>query len=187
MATKRPTLVIGVAALFLLAPSLVLGTHVTHSSAQNLTWAAQFSEQFRAGILYPRWMPVSFAGLGGPNFYFYPPLAFWIDALVSVATANLLSLSYRLAFSSALILFLSGLAMHAWLKLETGKPRIALWGAIAYMAVPYHLLDHYMRGALAEFTAYAALPVVMLGIRLVAERRRSGPATLALGYAALVM
>jgi hypothetical protein len=187
LVTKRSALGIGFAALLLLAPSLMLGTHVTNSSPQNLTWAAQFSEQFRAGILYPRWMPSSFDGLGGPNFYFYPPLAFWIDALLSVATANLLSLSYRLALSSALILFASGLAMYAWLKLETLKPRVALWGAITYMAAPYHLLDHYMRGAMAEFTAYVALPVVVLGIRLIADRRPSGPPTLALGYAALVV
>jgi hypothetical protein len=39
---------------------------------------------------------------------------------------------------------------------------------------------------MAEFTAYAALPVVMLGIRLIASGRRSGPPILALGYAALV-
>jgi hypothetical protein len=187
LSASRPALIVGLAALLFLAPSLVLGTHVTHSSPQNLTWAAQFSEQFRAGILYPRWMPSSFDGLGGPNFYFYPPLAFWIDALASVATGNLLSLSYRLAVSSALILFATGLAMHAWLKVEAHSPRVALWGAIAYMAAPYHLLDHYMRGALAEFTAYAALPLVMLGIRSIASGRRSGPPTLALGYAALVM
>jgi hypothetical protein len=184
---RRPALPLALVAAALLLPSLVLGTHVTHSSPQNLTWAAQFSEQFRAGIPYPRWTPDSFEGLGGPAFYFYPPVAFWIDALASVATGNLLSLSHRLAVTAALILFASGFAMHAWLKVETRNPRIALWGAIAYMAAPYHLLDHYMRGALAEFAAYAALPVVVLGIKLITDGRRSGPAVLALGYAALVL
>ena len=60
--------------MLLLAPSLVLGTLISHSSPQNLTWAGQFAEQFRAGILYPRWMPQSFDGLGSPAFYFYPPM-----------------------------------------------------------------------------------------------------------------
>src|SRR5260370_13148871 len=77
--------------------------------------------------------------------------------------------------------------MHAWLKAVTTNPHVALWGAIAYMAAPYHLLDHYMRGAMAEFTAYAALPMVMLGIKLIADGRRSGTATLPLGYAALIL
>jgi hypothetical protein len=53
------------AAVLLLAPSLLLGTLPSNSSSQNLTWAEQFSEQFRTGILYPRWMPESFDGLGG--------------------------------------------------------------------------------------------------------------------------
>src|SRR5437660_1076123 len=33
---------------------------------RNLTWAAQFAEQFRAGIVYPRWLSDSFDGLGAP-------------------------------------------------------------------------------------------------------------------------
>jgi len=114
---RWPALTLALFAAALLLPSLVLGSHVTHSSPQNLTWATQFSEQFRAGNLYPRWMPDSFDGLGGPAFYFYPPLAFWVDALASVAAGNLLSLSSRLTVTATLLLFASGLAMHAWRSL----------------------------------------------------------------------
>jgi hypothetical protein len=171
-------LILALAAVLLLSPSLLLGTMLSHSSPHNLTWAEQFSEQFRDFILYPRWMPDSFEGLGGPAFYFYPPLAFWVDALVSVVTFNALSLSYRLSLSWLVILWASGLAMHAWLRQETGNGKIALWGAIAYMAAPYHLLDHYLRGAFAEFTVYVFLPLVLLSIRR--------PVLLALSYAGLV-
>jgi hypothetical protein len=184
---QRPTLVLLAAAMLLLSPNLVIGTHVTHSSAQNLTWATQFASQFQAGILYPRWTPDSFDGLGGAGFYFYPPMAFWMDSVVSVFTGNLLSLSYRLALTSILILFASGLTMRAWLLRATQNRQVALWGAVAYMAAPYHMIDHYMRGAFAEFAAYALLPPVMLGIRLIADRRRAGPPVLALSYAGLVM
>ena len=56
---------------------------------------------------------------------------------------------------------------HACLAEGRDRPaRVALWGALAYMAAPYHLLvDHYIRGAFAEGAAYALLPLVMLGIR----------------------
>ena len=130
-------------------------------------------------------MPDSFDGLGSPAFYFYPPLPFWIDALVSVVTANALPVSYRLAASTTVILFLSGLAMRAWLLRVSGKPTAALVGAIAYMAAPYHLFDTFTRGAFAETTAYAVLPVVMLALRRALERARSGLPLLALAYAAL--
>ena len=148
-------LALAIAAAILLAPSLLEGTLISHSSPQNLTWAAQFADLFRAGILYPRWLPASFEGLGSPTFYFYPPIAFWVDAVLSVVTLDALSVSYRLSLSSLILLWLSGVTMHAWLKAEAASPRAAVYGALAYVAAPYHLLDHYYRGAYAEFAAYA--------------------------------
>ena len=179
--------ILALTAALLLAPSLALGTLPTHSSPYSLSWSAQFSEQFRAGHLYPRWLSHSFSGLGAPTFYFYPPLSFWIDALVSAASFNSLSVSYRLSVTSFLALWASGIAMYAWLRHETSRETAALVGAIAFMAAPYHLFDHYIRGAFAEFTAYAVVPMVMLTLRLCAERRRNGPVLLALAYAALLM
>ena len=187
MAAGRPALVLLIVAAALLAPSLVQGNLISHSSPQNLTWAAQFADQFRAGVVYPRWLPESFDRLGSPTFYFYPPIAFWVDALVSVATFNALPVSYRLSLSSLLLLWASGLAMHAWLKGQATSPRVALYGALAYMAAPYHLLDHYYRGAYAEFAAYAVLPLVALAVSRIAEGRRLGPVLFALAYAALPM
>ncbi|HYD07297.1 MAG TPA: hypothetical protein VEC60_16295 [Reyranella sp.] len=178
---------LAVAAAILLAPSLLGGTLISHSSPQNLTWAGQFAELFRAGVLYPRWLPASFEGLGSPAFYFYPPIAFWIDALLSVATLDALSVSYRLSFSSLILLWASGAAMYVWLRAETTSARVALLGALAYVAAPYHLLDHYYRGAYAEFAAYAVLPLLALAVRWTADGRRFGPILLALSYAALPM
>lgn len=73
-------------------PSLILGTLLSQSAAHNLAWAGQFADQFRAGIFYPRWMADSFEGLGGPAFYFYPPLPFWIDALGAIVPTDPLRL-----------------------------------------------------------------------------------------------
>jgi hypothetical protein len=184
---RRVALVLLIAAALLLSVSLVLGTLNAHGSPQALVWAAQFADQFRAGVLYPRWMPESFDGLGGPAFYFYPPVGFWVDALLSAATFNVLSVPYRLSVATLLLLWASGLAMHAWLRTDATSPRAALYGAVAYMAAPYHLIDHYWRGAYAEFAAYAVLPLVLLAVRHVAERRRFGLVFLTLAYAALLM
>jgi uncharacterized membrane protein len=178
LAPGRAAWILALAAVLLLSPSLLVGTMDSQSSPQNLTWAEQFSEQFRAFVLYPRWLPESFLGLGSPAFYFYAPLAFWIDALLSVVTFNALPLPYRLTLSWMVILWASGLAMQAWLRRETGNGRIALWGAVAYMAAPYHLFDYFVRGAFAEFTAYLFLPLIFLSIRR--------PVLLALSYAGLI-
>lgn len=187
MGHTRTSLVLLVVAALLLTPSLVLGTLISHSSPQNLTWGSQFADQIRAGVVYPRWLPDSFDGLGGPAFYFYAPISFWADALLSLVTFDVFSVSYRQSLASLLLLWASGLAMHAWLKAAAASPRAAFYGALAYMAAPYHLLDHYYRGAFAEFAAYAVLPLVALGVHRVAENRRFGPAVLAGAYAALLM
>jgi hypothetical protein len=183
----RAAIILLIAATVLLLPSLVVGTLFSHSSPQNLTWAKQFADQFSAGILYPRWMPESFDGLGAPTFYFYPPLGFWLEALLGIVTFNALSVSYGLSLSALLMLWASGLSMHAWLKSEAISSRRALYGALAYMAAPYHLIDHYYRGAYAEFAAYVFLPLVILSIRQVAQGHRSGAVMLAASYAALLM
>ena len=77
--------------------------------------------------------------------------------------------------------------MHAWLSYGRPSRRVALVGALAYMAAPYHMLDHFMRGAFAEFTAYAVLPLVVLAIGRVADRRHGGTVGLAVAYAALLL
>jgi hypothetical protein len=184
VALRHPAFVVVAVAILLFAPSLVIGTLRSHDSWLTVSWAAQFSSLFRAGVLYPRWLPQSFDNLGAPTFYYTPPLAYWLDALVSAASANLLADRYRLSVSGVLLLSASGLAMLGWLKTVT-SPRAALYGALAYMAAPYHLIDHYVRGAYSEFAAYAVLPLVVLAIRQVAERRRFGFVFLAAAYAAI--
>jgi uncharacterized membrane protein len=186
-AGKRDPLALLIAAVVLLAPSLILGNLLSHSSPHNVTWAAQFNDQFRAGILYPRWLPDSFDGLGSPTFYFYPPIAFWVAAISRLAPFSALSRSYCLSLAAIVLLWASGMTMRAWLKSTTQSPQMALYGALAYMAAPYHLVDHYHRGAFAEFAAYAVLPLVILSVRRIAEGQRYGVLALAASYAALPM
>jgi hypothetical protein len=183
---QRTSFFLAGAAAILMLPSLVMGTLPSHSSMHNLTWAAQFSDQVRLGIPYPRWMAQSFDGLGAPSFYFYPPLAFWLDALLNVVTFDSVPTPYRLSLTSSALILLSGVGFHAWLRLEQASPRVALIGAIAYMAAPYHLIDHYIRGAFAEFAAYTTLPFVFCALALLARQHRFGGPALALAYAALV-
>jgi hypothetical protein len=183
---RQSLFIVATASLALMAPSLIWGTLASHSSLHNLTWAAQFSEQVLTGTFYPRWLPDSFDGLGAPTFYFYPPLAFWVDALMRVVTLDALPTSWRLSVTSTALLFASGVAMYLWLRPQTATRQPALIGALVYMAAPYHLTDHYLRGAIAEFAAYAALPLVMASLALIARRHRLAVGALTLSYAALV-
>lgn len=144
----------------------------------DVVWADQFTALLRNGTVYPRWLPDSFNGLGAPVFYFYPPLAFYVAAIF-----GLLGLSAYGSVMAAFVagMFASGVAMYEWLK---GWTRHALPCACLYMAAPYHLIDFYRRGALAEFLTAAIIPVVAIGLR----RARNGKVgVLAVSYALLIM
>ncbi|MES2902694.1 MAG: hypothetical protein V4696_00770 [Pseudomonadota bacterium] len=167
------------AALALAAPVIIAGP-LTHGSFWiDYVWAKQFTEQIASGVPYPRWLPDSFAGQGAPVFYFYAPLSFFM-----VAVFGLIGFSTWGSIVAAAVFFhaASGMAMRHWLQPWGDRP--ALIGALVYMALPYHLIDFQRRGALAEFAAYALVPLVMAGVREAVEDRQ--PALLAVAYAALI-
>jgi len=144
----------------------------------NLTWSEQFTALMRQGTIWPRWLPWSHDGLGAPVFYFYGPVAFWAAGLLGLIGLGTWPSLLGAAFMA---MGCSGIAMYAFLRGHAERP---LLGAIFYLAAPYHLLDFSRRGALAEFTAIALLPLVAVGIRRAVRGR---PASLAVAYALLIM
>lgn len=172
--------IIALLAVLLTLPAALSPMKVHDSFWIDWVWVDQFTEQLRQGVLYPRWLPRAHDGLGSPTFYFYPPLAFYLSALFGLAGLSTYG-SILAAFGTGF--FLSGLAMHAWLSGWTKRPLI---GALVYMAAPYHVLDFYARGALAEFTAVALIPVVALGLRRLAKGERGGLPVTALAYGAMI-
>ncbi|UAK23423.1 glycosyltransferase family protein [Sphingomonas nostoxanthinifaciens] len=184
LAPRRATRLVPAALILLLTVALLLPAFLapamTHDSFWiDRTWSEQFTMLLRSGNPYPRWLPWSYGGLGAPVFYYYAPLSFHLAGLIGltgIATYPALLLAFGCAW------FGSGLAMHAWLKDRAAAP---LAGALLYMVLPYHVIDFYGRGALAEFCAFAIIPLVAIGICHAADRGRSWP--LAIAYTALIM
>ena len=179
-----PYLVIVAGALLVWTPTLFFA-QAGESFGYDLNWSEQFSRLFGAGALYPRWTPASFAGLGSPTFYFYPPLAFWVTALIAKAGGAALTATLALKLAVLFFFVTSGLGMYQWLRLSAATGRAVL-GALLFMAAPYHLDDTYIRGAFAEFAAIAVLPILALGLARTAKSDRSGPLWLAAGWAAML-
>jgi hypothetical protein len=183
MKSAAPLAVIAVAAALVWAPTLVIAAP-GDSFSYDLNWAGQFGGLLRAGNPYPRWLPGSFGGLGSPTFYFYPPLSFWVAGLIGAAGAGLGAV-LQVKLATLALIAASGWAMFAWLRALT-TPARALIGALAFLVAPYHLDDHYLRGAFAELAAFAAIPVMALGMDQTARAVRLGPLLLAAGWAALI-
>ena len=57
--------------------------------------------------------------------------------------------------------------VRSWLGRNAG-----LVAAVAYMAIPYHLVDVYVRAALAESVALVFLPLALWGFRETVRRPR---------------
>lgn len=158
------TAIIGLA-LLLTAPT-ILSPPMTHDSFWiDWVWADQFTSELAKWNLYPRWLPQSHGGLGSPVFYYYPPLAFYLIGLFGLCGLSTYA-SIIAAFFSGFVA--SGFAMHAWLKDSAKAP---LFGSLLFMAAPYHLLDFYSRGAIAEFLAIVFIPLVALGLRRAMQGR----------------
>lgn len=165
-------------ALLLILPA-ILSPPMTHDSFWiDWVWADQFTGELAKGNFYPRWLPQSHGGLGSPVFYYYPPLAFYVTGLFGLVGLSTYA-SIVAAFFAGFVA--SGFAMFAWLKDRAKSP---LFGALLFMAAPYHVLDFYGRGALAEFVAITFIPLVALGLtRSIQGRFVLG----ALAYAGLIL
>ena len=175
-----PFAAIIVLSALLVLPAALSGMRTNDSFWIDWVWVDQFADQLSHGVLYPRWLPQSHAGLGSPVFYYYAPIAFYVAAPFKMAGLSVYGSVVAMFFMGYA---LSGAAMFWWLKDRAPTP---LLGALIFVAAPYHAFNFYNRGAMAEFLATAFIPLVMLGIAWVSERRRLGIAVTALSYAALI-
>lgn len=76
-------IIIVICATLIFLPSLFNGVPHGDSYHFNYSWVASFKEEWGLLNPYPRWLPQMWAGAGSPDFYFYPPLAFFASSLAS--------------------------------------------------------------------------------------------------------
>ena len=103
-------------AFVLFLPVLILGENFSHSDRFNHVWVTQFSNQFLLGDLYPRWLDDSFARLGAPAFYYYPPAFYWLAAFVHATSFGTIPADYQIPIAGALASFASGLSFFSLLR-----------------------------------------------------------------------
>ena len=173
-----PWLAILLFALLLTLPAILSPLKLHDSFWIDWVWVDQFGDQLRQGQIYPRWLPAAHDGLGSPVFYYYPPLSFYpagLLAALGMTPGAAIVATFGLAFAG------SGAAMYLWARGWTEHPLAA---SLFFMAAPYHLADFYGRGALAETTAIAFIPLLALGLKRVSAGK--GPALAAFAYAAMI-
>ena len=120
----------------------------------------EMANSLNDGMFPVRWVENLGYGYGYPIFNFYSPLAYYIGGIFSLIGFNLL-ISTKLMFAFGILL--SGISMFLFSKKFFGNIA-GIASATVYMYFPYHAVNIYVRGAVAEFFAYAFLPLFFLGI-----------------------
>ncbi len=154
-----------------------------HDARHSVYFLFEFNQSIQDGILYPRWQPDFAYGYGYPFFNIYGPLSTYAGELF-----YLLGFGFAGAVKAvfALSIVCSGLAMYGFVKQVLGRQG-ALVAAVAYMVIPYRLVDLYVRAALAESVAYVFVPLVLWGVWATVYRPTwVNILGLALSYAALM-
>jgi 6-pyruvoyl-tetrahydropterin synthase-like protein len=141
----------------------------THDMFLHYDQMRSFYEGLRAGEVYPRWEADTNRGFGAPTTSYYPPGVYYVTAAMYEATGDWVR---GLALTQLLMMMGSGAAMYVY-----GRRVMSRWAAaaamMAYVAGPYHLIDQYQRGAIAELMGFIFMPLMMWGAEELMEGKAS--------------
>jgi Predicted integral membrane protein len=143
-----------------------------------------FDETLRSGVEVPRWLGGMNGGYGAATTLFYAPLLYY-----ALSAAHALTGDWPKALEAVIGLAAlgSGVALYACARTLCSRGASAV-AALLYVLSPYHLIDLYHRGALAELLAFVWMPLVMRAFVRVTERFRA-PAVAggAMAFALLIL
>lgn len=131
---------------------------IIEDSYTYTSWAWQFVEALKEGVIYPRWMPLNFWGYGSPTFILYPPFAFYLVGFFNIFTDSIIA---AMNISKFIALFLSSLGMFFLVK-EFYSEKIALLTASFYAVFPYNVFQFYYLGTFASTISFMWFSPILL-------------------------
>jgi hypothetical protein len=155
-----------------------------HDAPHSVFYLVEFDQTLRDGYLWPRWAPDFAFGYGYPLFNILAPLAIYAAEIL-----HLLGLSFVGSVKTmyALGTIGAGLGMYVFVRRLFGR-EAGLLAAVAYMYVPFHLVEIFVRSAYSEFIALALLPLILYAFTELVAAPNAGRLALAgLIYGALIL
>lgn len=160
-------LIVFVFSLGAIFPLLRPGFFPIHDDTQVVR-VQQMALALRDGQLPVRWVADLGYGFGYPIFNFYAPLAYYVGGLLSLIGFDAL-LATKLMFIVGILL--AGVLMYLLAREFWGEIGGILSG-LFYVYAPYHAVDIYVRGAVAEFWAMAFLPLVFYSFYKLFQKKK---------------
>jgi hypothetical protein len=131
---------------------------VTHDSWMHLNQMRAFYRGLESGRLYPRWDDETHGGYGAPTLAFYPPGAYFVTSFFYFLTRDWSKVWIGFYWLAS---FASAGAIYCYAR-RTMSRASSLMAAAVYVIAPYHLINQYQRGAIAEFMSFIWAPLVLL-------------------------
>jgi hypothetical protein len=152
-------LLCAIAAAPLLEPGYFWGAH---DARHDVYFIFQYLRGIEGGDWLARWSPEFSWGYGYPFFLIYGPLTSFLGALLVGFLGFGYTEAVEVLFAAAIIA--SGLAMYGYVRSWLGR-NAALVAAVAYVFLPYRLVEVYVRASLAEYVALMWLPLILWSVR----------------------
>jgi hypothetical protein len=148
---------IAFAALLGILPLLIKGNVAGHDLQFHISSWSEVAQQWRHGIVLPRWAAGANYGYGEPRFIFYPPLSWLLGGLLALwLPVRALPTTF-----CSIGFFAAGCGMFALARRYLSQG-LAIAAAMLYALNPYHLITVYWDFRIAEMLASAIFPVVIL-------------------------
>jgi len=170
---------------FALAPLTAPGYFVNaHDARHSVYFLQMFDQSFRDGAWYPRWAADMVFGYGYPLWVILAPIPFFAGEAFHLIGLDFVS---AVKMVDGLAVLFSALTMYLFASRVLGK-HAGLVAAMAYVYVPYHLVDLYVRAAQAELVSFVFPPLVFWAFyQLAVTHRPRYMAFAALAYAGLIL
>lgn len=170
---------------FALAPLTAPGYFVyAHDARHSVYFLQMFDQSFRDGAWYPRWAADMVFGYGYPLWLILAPIPFFVGEAFHLVGFDFVS---AVKMVDGLAVFFSALTMYLFASRVLGK-NAGLVAAMAYVYIPYHLVDLYVRAAQAELVSFIFPPLVCWAFYQLATTHRLRYITFAaLAYAGLIL
>lgn len=139
-------------------PFFVSGFFPMHDDTQ-VARVFEMGKVLKSGIFPVRSVPDLGYGYGYPIFNFYAPLAYYVGAAFMLLGFDAL-IATKIMMAVGVVL--AGIFMYLLARKFYGEYGGIISG-LFYLYAPYHAVNIFVRGDVAEFWAYAFIPLASLG------------------------
>lgn len=140
---------------------------------------------FADGQIPCRWVPDLGYGYGYPLFNYYSPLPYYVGEAIHLVLGVSFIETVKILFALGFVL--SGIFMY-FLAREFWGEIGGFLAATFYIYAPYHAVDVYVRGAMAEHWALVWFPLIFLAIyKIIKDNSLKWVILLAVSYGLLLL